>query len=322
MRYTEAQLLRSEISTVERFLEETPVDGLIMRTTWEHRLAVLRERLAEAEARPRSYPLSITFRGAPVDGTHSIDATFASKAVRAFVEATDTVAASLMTGGDLRDRGRLPGGGNRSLRIVDKAVGSFGFEMELPPEPQEALWPATPDASDVHVDAIDATLQLLSEAATNDEDALSDLIAEVHPRAATKVREFAEVLVKHSAFCAVAFRDVQLRLDDNDQLRRVTAALADSDISDEEVTLTGTVIGVLPESRRFEARLATGEVLSGKIPRAIPDVPGFKRQWENVEASLTFRVTRVRVQRRYNLVAASELSDPHGPTNATPDGTA
>lgn len=227
MRYAEAERLRAEIGTVERFLAETPEDSIIERMSWESRLEVLRERLFEVEARPQPYPLSITFRGAPVDGTRSIDATFASKAVRAFVEATDTVTASLVTD-DLRASGRLPGSGARSLRIVATAVGSFGFELELPPAPSEApsLFPS--EDADLHVAAIETTLRLLDEAATDDEAAISKRIAEIHPRAAAKVRAFASVLAENDALFAVSFRDEQVRFDSDAQVKRVLESLADA----------------------------------------------------------------------------------------------
>lgn len=320
MRYTEAERLRAEIGTVERFLAETPEDSIIERMSWESRLEVLRERLAEVEAQPQAHPLSITFRGAPVEGTRSIDATFASKAVRAFVEATDTVTASLVTD-DLRDRGRLPGAGARSLRIVATAVGSFGFELELPPAPPEApsLFPA--EDADPHVEAIATTLRLLDEAATDDEDAISDLIAEIHPRAAAKVRAFASVLAEHDALFAVAFRDRQVRFDSDAQVKRVVESLAESDISEIDETHTGTLLGVLPESRRFEARLADGQVVQGKVDRAVPDIGTFKLRWENQEASLAFRVVRVRTRSRYILTGAESPTDNGTEGAAEPEET-
>lgn len=305
MKYTEAQLLRSEIGTVERFLAETSEGQVIMRKTWESRLEVLRERLTEVEARPQAHPLSITFRGAPVDGTRSIDAAFASKAVRAFVEAAETVTASLVTD-DLRDRGRLPGAGARSLRIVATAVGSFGFELELPPAPPDTPFLASEDA-DPHVEAIATTLRLLDEAATNDEDAISDLIAEIHPRAATKVRAFATVLAENDALFAVAFGDRQVRFDSDAQIKRVVESLAESDISEVNETHRGTLLGVLPESRRFEVRLTGGQVVHGKVDRAVQDIGTFKQRWENHEASLAFRVVHVRTRSRYILTGAEAL---------------
>jgi hypothetical protein len=306
MRYTEAQRLRSEIGTVEGFLSALPEDAVLERMSWESRLTVLRERLTEVEAQPEAHPLTLVFRGAPVEGSRSIDATFASRAVKAFVEATDTVAASLLSDG-LRDRGRLPGTGGRSLRIVDTTVGSFGFELELPPAApaqQAALFPH--DAPDPYVDAIVTTMKLLDQAARHDEDAISDLVAEIHPRAAAKVRGFAQVLAESGALFGAAFGDREVRFENNEEVGRVMTSLAESDISEDRETLGATLLGVLPESRRFEARLADRKVVQGTIDRAVADIDAFKARWENKEARLEFRVVRVRSRTRYVLTGASE----------------
>jgi len=233
------------------------------------------------------------------------------------------VTASLVTD-HLRDRGRLPGAGARSLRIVDTAVGSFGFELELPPalddETQGQRVPS--EIADPHVEAIVSTSQLLDEAATGDEDTLSDLIAEIHPRAAAKVRAFARVLAENDALFAVAFGDKQVRFDNDAQARRVVESLTDSDISEEEEAHTGTLLGVLPESRRFEARLADGSVVQGKVDRSLSNITAFKQTWENHVATLVFRVVRVRSRSRTILTAATPLTDGGSREDVEPTETA
>lgn len=307
MRYTRAQQLRSEIGTVERFLAETPEDALIMRLSWEDRLHELQAQLAQIEAAPEAHPLSLTFRGDPVDGTRSIDAAFAVKALKAFVEATDTVTASLVS--ELRDHGRLPGVGDRTLRIIDTATGSFGFELELPPPlVEEQAGPALADGEDLHVEAIHTTLRLLGEAATGDEDRLSDLIAATHPRAASKVSAFAKVLAENNALFAVAFDGEQVRFDRDEQVRRTIEALADADISEEEAQHRGTLLGVLPHARSFEVELEhDGAPISGRVDRSITDIMALNKQWVGQLALLTFRVVRVRNRSRYILTEVREV---------------
>lgn len=304
MRYTEAERLRSEMGTVESFLAALPADAVLERLSWQSRLELLQARLAEVESKPQATPLSLTFRGTPVEGTRSIDATFASKALKSFVEATETVTASLVKA-DLRDHGPLPTAGGRALRVVDTAVGSFGFELELPPpaEAPQAVLPAV-EVADPYVEAIATTLRLLDQAAREDDDAVSDLIAEIHPRAAAKVRAFAAVLDDHDARFAVAFRGKQVRLDAPEQVRRVMATLAESNISEQDETHQGTLLGVLPASRRFEARLAERGVVSGRVGQEVADIAAFKGQWENKEAQLTVRVVRFRSRIRYVLLDA------------------
>jgi hypothetical protein len=263
------------------------------------------------EAKPQATPLSLTFRGAPVEGTRSIDATFASEAVRSFVEATEMIKSSLEN--DLAEVGRVPNKDGRSLRIVDTAVGSFGFELELPPretESQTAMF-SEDDSNDPYAEAIELTLNIIEKASTEEEDELTELIAEIHPRALTKARAFLEVLQKNKAFLGVSFNDKQLRLEKKEQIERVVAALAENDISEIPETHIGTLIGLLPKSRQFEAQIPSmnNNVIKGIIDRkAIDSDHELKaiRSLVDKEAKLEFRVVRVRTRTRYVLTNASQ----------------
>ncbi|MGM0575151.1 MAG: hypothetical protein ACQEXJ_05410 [Myxococcota bacterium] len=100
------------------------------------------------------------------------------------------------------------------------------------------------------------------------------------------------------------FGERRLQLKSTEEVVRVVEALEDEDISEDEIEETGTLLGVLPESRRFECRLADGRVISGTLDRAIADVGELKRDYEDREAVLTFREIRVRSHTRYALIAA------------------
>jgi hypothetical protein len=264
MRFTDAQHLQSEIGTVERFLAETPEDQIIMRKTWETRLEVLRERLAEVEARPQPSPLSIAFRGAPLQGSLSIDAGFAIQALEAFLDAITAVTTSVLAR-DRDSRGMLPGVGDRSLRIVDAGAGSFDLELP-PPSPGEGAQRSIEleEARDPFIEGIEATFALIREAASTDEDTTSAGLKEVHPTAARKLLDFAIFLEEHNAWFAAEFQAKRINLDTPEAVQHVVKALNEDDIKEEARQERGELIGVLPESREFEARLETGEVVKGK----------------------------------------------------------
>ncbi|MCK5796324.1 MAG: hypothetical protein KAI47_04020 [Deltaproteobacteria bacterium] len=302
----EIQMIEAEIVTLEGFLQELSDDHFIERLGFEERLAVARQRLDEATKVPRAKLLPITFRGVPVDGSRSIDANFATLAVKSFVEATETVAASQVSG-ELKGRGRLPGVGERSLRIVDTALGSFGFELALPPPViEEGAQRELPlDEPDPYARAIETTLALIAEAATDDEEAISDLVYEMHPRAATKVRAFAKVLSDHHALFAAEFEGRRVQFDREEQAQRVVDALKEEDIHEDSEAQEGTLLGVLPESRQFEARLADGRLVRGKVDRNVEDISAFKAKWEDQAAILHFRVITVRANRRWVLTQAT-----------------
>jgi len=302
----EFRFLQSEVATLEGLLANLSQDRVIERLGFERRLNEARKQLALVSTQPRALSLPITFRGDPVEGSRSIDASFASKALRAFVEATDTVAASL-NAADLKDIGPLPGSGGRTLRIVDTVLGSFGFELELPPL-STTLLDLLPGSKppDPYVDAITTTFNLISQSASMDENAITDLVADIHPRAAAKVRAFAKVLFDHHALFAAEFEGQQIRLDRHEEVQHVVELLDSDNINETIKTLSATIQGILPNARVFEAKLDTGEVVKGKIDRSLPNIQEFKAMAENTTTLLQFRVVNVRSNRRYVLMGTAE----------------
>jgi len=304
----EFRFLQSEVATLEGLLANLSQDRVIERLGFERRLNEARRQLALVSTQPRALSLPITFRGDPVEGGRSIDASFATKALRAFVEATDTVAASL-TAADLKGIGPLPGSGGRSLRIVDTVLGSFGFELELPPLAATfTLFDLLPgsEPTDPYVDAITTTFNLISQSASMDENAITDLVADIHPRAAAKVRAFAKVLFDHHALFAAEFEGRQIRLDRHEEVQHVMELLDGDNINETFQTLSATIQGILPDARVFEAKLTAGEVVKGKIDRSLPNIQDFKAMVENTTTLLQFRVVNVRSNRRYVLMGTAE----------------
>lgn len=156
------------------------------------------------------------------------------------------------------------------------------------------------------MEAIESTFTLIEQAASLDESAVSDLIADIHPRASAKVRAFAKVLADHQALFAAEFKGRQIRLDRAEQVQYIVDCLDDADIHERTETLSVIVQGILPEARRFEARLENGEVVNGKIDRSLPRVMEFKSEVENSPHRLLFRVVNVRANRRYVLMGYAE----------------
>ncbi|WP_213457536.1 hypothetical protein [Thiocapsa sp.] len=306
----EREFLQSEVTTLEGLLGNLSEDRIIERIGFEERLRQSRDRLAVLEASALAKALPITFRGAPVEGTRSIAADFAAAALKAFIEATDTVAASLTAEG-LKGRGRLPGA-SRSLRIIDTVQGSFGFELELPPpvtDSAQIQLPIPGEEQDPYARAIERTFKLIKDAVSSDDEGMSDLIAEIHPRAAAKVRAFAKVLSDHDAGFAAEFEGKRVNLNRGIEVEHVLDALRDEDIAERIEEHSGVLVGILPESRRFECRLDEGPLISGWIDRDIEDIGAFKTTWENKKARLSFRVVSVRTNQRFILVDATRTEE-------------
>jgi hypothetical protein len=300
---------REEVATLVAFLSELGPGDVLERRGLERRLDRARAYLAELESMPQPISLPVTFKGRPVEGCRSIDAVFASKALAAFLDATSVVTA-VHVHGDVADRGRMPAHDEaRALRIVDTAVGSFGFELELPPAPvvdppkQQPLFADGEFSADPYVAAIEKTLELLQQASVGDDDALSEAIASVHPRAASKLRAFAQILHENSAFVELHFQSRHVRLENAEHVRRAVDSLSDTNITETRKQSAGTLLGVLPKSRDCEIEFDDGVVIRAKLDATIADVAELKSVWEGVRSTLTFRVVQVRKVRRFVLVA-------------------
>jgi hypothetical protein len=192
------------------------------------------------------------------------------------------------------------------LRIIDTAQGSFGFELELPPAvPESNQLSMLAAKSDPYEQAIETTFALIGDAAESDEEGMSDLIAEIHPRAAAKVCAFAKVLSDHGALFAAEFEGKQVRLRELIDVQRVLEALRAEDICEREDKRVGKLLGILPETRRFECRFEDGKVVTGKVDRTVPDIGDFKTAWENKRAFLHFRIVSVRMNERFILTGAT-----------------
>src|SRR5690606_20236882 len=216
---------------------------------------------------PEGERIDLTFRGEPVEGSRSIVAEFGGRAVALFSDAVATIAASLA--GQLGATGPLPGRAP-PLRIVGPAVGSFGFELELPrrPEPSQSQLFAEPE--ELTALAVKRAMTLIEVAGRADDEELSDYIADVHPRAATKLHEFVKLVVDRRATFNVCLRGRKSGLEDAEDGHRVLAALYMKDVKEEELRLSGR-LWVLPESRQFELKTTDGALFKGAIDRGLSE---------------------------------------------------
>jgi hypothetical protein len=220
--------LASELSMIEAMLRQIPRGRVIERIGLEGRAAELREEIEGLGPGPRT--IALTFRGAPVDGSRAIVADFAGKALAAFSDAVGTLVASIT--GELAESGPLSGSPERSLRVLGPALGSFGFEIELPePAIDRQVTIFDPQGQDPYEAAIQEAIALVSAAQGDDEESLAERVSSVHPRALAKVREFIDLLTKREASFALRADHLRVEVQDVDAARRIAGALADNDIT-------------------------------------------------------------------------------------------
>jgi len=210
----------------------------------------------------RPAKVKLTYRGAPVWGTHGVLAEFGASATKAFSLAITAIAASIS--GSLADKGPIPNKLSNQLLITGPARGSFGFELEeIPADKQLDIEGTTPVAQ-----AIDIIAELL-EATTKSDEELSEPVSRLADRAIAAVSDFLSELAESDASCALATGSRRFQFADVEQVRRSKARLSRDNIKEEDETFTGSFVGVLPDKRVFEFKTTGGEVIYGRIPTEI-----------------------------------------------------
>ncbi len=295
--------LNSEAHELQSLLADIPEDNVIERMSLEARLRSVQAKLEKVDKHAHRQKAKLTFRGKPVVGSHGIAADFGAKAANAFSEAFVAVAAGLAE--NLKHIGPLPNKEKHQLLITGTAIGSFGFEFELPPEDSE-LFPelAVPTRT---MEKIESLFRL---AATGSDDDVAELIDEIHPRSVKKVHDFLDLLVQQNAWCALEFGERAFSYQNYEQIQGSSLRLKDDNIRETSDIFQGEFQGVLPTGRSFEFKCSTEEVLiRGRIDPSVDDPDIINREWLHKPASVKLKIIQVgRGQPRYTLMALSEIS--------------
>ena len=305
----------SEINELETILAQIPADRVIDRMSFETRLNNAKEAIARINPKNLPKKARLTFRGNPVFGSHGIAAEFASKASTSFTEAFTAIVASINE--NLRYMGPIPDKQKNQLIITGTAIGSFGFEYELPsanagadPTQLEMNYGA-PQNTEVAMQKLEELFRVAS--AGNDDD-LSELVDEIHPRAVKKVAEFLTYISDQEAWCGLDFNDSTFRFDGSNQVRNSAQRLNADNIRDTTEEFTGRFEGALPTSRTFEFKPVDQKgIIRGKIGPDIEDTHVINRNHLEKLVKVTLNVIQVGQGRpRYTLAKLEDIKNADG----------
>ncbi len=288
--------IMGEKTTLERMIAETPEEDVIDRGSLVARLEDIQQRLDESQPEANEPARArLTFSGRPVIGSHGIFAEFGAKAVGGFTESVAAMAASLTS--PLSAMGPIPNRDQHQMLITNKALGSFGFELEEYRTGQMSL-----DETSAVAQALDRTQRLLLGTLGTDEE-LAESADEVDRRALERVREFLKTLADNEAICTLQVGDSQVRFTDVGQVKTSVDRLSQENLREDEEVLAGELQGVLPKRRQFEFIVAeSGQIITGKIGSTIRDADTLNHD-VHVRARIKVMVTRVGIGRpRYLLL--------------------
>ncbi|AZS80109.1 MULTISPECIES: hypothetical protein [Achromobacter] len=277
------EFLTSEIRELERMLEDIPASAAIQRISIQNRLKTVRAALKSELASPQPSRVKLTFRGRPTIGSHGIAADFGGKATTAFADAFAAVVAGLNE--NLQLMGPIPDRDKNQLLITGTAVGSFGFEFELP---AGGLFPEHEKTED----ALQKMQSLLEASATGSDDDVAEFVDAIHPRAVKKISEFLSVLFQYHAWCGLEFKGRIFRYEGFDQLTHSASRLGEENIQEASESFAGEFVGILPNSRTFEFQTEDG-LIKGRIGASIADPDVILRDWLKRSVQITLAVVQV-----------------------------
>ncbi len=304
MRHEHYISVASEIQELESLLAEIPEENVIDRLGLESRLEEARSLIASVPEEVIVNKARLTFRGPPVVGSHGIVADFAAVAAGSFAKAVTAVAASISD--NLRDKGPIPNRQENQLLITGTAIGSFGFEFELPNPDNNEIFPVRSKAED----ALQKIKELFRLAANGTDDEVAELIDEIHPRAVKNAAEFLEYLAENGAWCGVEFKDEYFRFSNIDQLRFSADRLKEDNIDERDESYRGEFQGVLPKGRAFEFKKSGDKnIIKGKVGVKIDDADVLNRKFLHQAVNAEFHVIQFgKGQPRYTLESLDNIS--------------
>lgn len=279
--------LSSEINALRELLSEIPEENVIDRMGLEYRLEDAIKKLELSNPYHINKTAKLTFRGNPVIGSEGISASFAAKATSLFTESVAAIAASLT--GALHFRGPIPDKQLNQLMITGTAIGSFGFEFELPRLDASDL---CPEPSIVEK-AVNGVRELFQVAATGTDDDLSNIVDEIQPRAVKKTHEFLCFLSEQDAWCGLEFDNHFFKFSSRSQLEKATERLNDNNIHEVDVYFDGKFDGLLPSIRSFDFKTIDNELIKGKVSKEILNIQEINEKMLFKHVTVKLKVTRI-----------------------------
>lgn len=263
MKRLELESLAADRESVKALLASLDIDDPIGRLSFGARLKSIEEKIQRlSDTRETTGSVALMFAGRPVMGSRSIATDFATSMLKSFQDlVTKQIAGEDF--GILGSRGRLPEGTPSTLGIRELMRGSVGFVLEENSSNEEIT--DTPVKK-----AIDDVTELIFQAADISDAVFEASVEKLNARMLVSLRDFFRTLDESEASIRIVEDEKDSSLD-KIAIHRARIRVDATDVKDTESdTVVGELLGLLPESRKFEMKLVTsGEVIRGTVSAAL-----------------------------------------------------
>jgi hypothetical protein len=266
----EKEFLQADAAQVRALLAQcTPLEDPIEYFQYSQRLAQLEASLAvigdSIDAQPAA--AALFFGGAPVVGSHGIQARFGSLAVAQFQKLVSQRFAANEQG-PLASRGRVPLADETRLLITDVVRGSFGFVL------QQANSERGDEGHASLKTVVDEVADTLSRIASADEALFDENASKLDDRQLATLRDFFKLLDDEGASLRLVEGDRDLEFD-RAAIARARIRAESLSIEDRVEERVGKIVGWTQYSHRFELQLdgdggeRSGAVIAGLVSRDV-----------------------------------------------------
>lgn len=253
-----AQGLKAELATLDDLIKQSKKYGdAIAHHQYTLRAQEISEKIKDIEDHPDTQAsVALFFAGKPVLGSRGIDAEFAGSAIENFQEIISRAFANTEIG-VLGQRGPVPLKQATKLMVTDVARGSFGFVLDEINEQEQMTETALKTV-------VDDVTRIIGKVTAQDDAEYEDVVDRIDNRTLIALRDFFIKLDASEATIRIVEDGYELSLDER-AIHRGRTRTESTSIEEEEESLSGTLMGFLPEHKKFELLTGAGEMIYGSV---------------------------------------------------------
>ena len=263
MKRIELEGLLADRETVRLMIEGLGSNDPIGRYSFGARLASIDEQIEKLASHHETVgSVALLFSGSPVHGSRSIEADFASTVLKSFQDLVTKQVASEEFG-KLGSRGRVREGTSSTLAIRELVRGSVGFVLEEVSENQELV--DTPVKK-----AIDEVTAIIGNVGGESDAEFESSVETLDARMLVSLRTFFQAMDDSKATVRIVEEKREAALD-SQAVHRARLRVEATEVQDiESEMINGELLGLLPESRKFEMKLLeSGEIIKGSVSASL-----------------------------------------------------
>lgn len=255
--------IRAELDSINALIHESESFGdPVGKMQYQYRKSILESELSHLQTdRETKASVALFFGGKPVFGSRAINADFAGNLLNDFQGLISRVFANIEVG-TLGRRGPVAFNDNSQLMITELAKGSFGFVLEEISD-QTNL---TETALKLVVDDV---ARIIEKTASNEQSQFDEVVTELDDRTLVSLRNFFTHLDESEATLRLVEGETEFQLDE-DAIHRGRVRTDGTFIEEKIDTLDG-VLRLLPDHKKFELKLSSGESIYGSTTKEAAD---------------------------------------------------